>query len=212
MTRKVIGDPTSPLIATDNFIQKSKQAIQAAGWAPFHYPATTSDGPAIEPWRFYACFNEGRQQILRSLSEKQSSSQQRVWQEQGKIPALIAGAGAAIFITYLPEPTEGVSEEKAAKSVEINAEHLAATAAATQNLLLAAEALGMWTYWSSGGLFRTDAGKELVGIPTREHLVAIAFLAPPQESATVAEGKLREKRSPVDGWCKVISNLPQSNN
>jgi nitroreductase len=66
-----------------------------------------------------------------------------------KIPKLLAVAGAAILVTWLPDPpTSG----EVLELTDNNMEHVAATAAAVQNVLLAAEARGMFSYWSSGGI------------------------------------------------------------
>jgi nitroreductase len=210
-TRKVLGSPDAPFLAEPEFFQKVTLSIEVAGWAPFHYPSTASvrndKVAAVEPWRFYVLENEGRTRLLKVLANKQESSEEKLWREQGKIPSLLAGAGAAVFITFLPEVVSGASEEKALKATEINNEHLAATAAATQTLLLAAEARGLWTYWSSGGLFKTASGKALLNIDPAEQLVAIAFLAPADSSSNVSEGKLRDRRSPPSSWCRVISEV-----
>jgi len=55
-------------------------------------------------------------------------------------------------------------------------EDLASTAAAVQNLLLAATARGVDSFWQSPGVPATPAGRAALGVPDNEQLVAVVHL------------------------------------
>jgi nitroreductase len=84
----------------------------------------------------------------------------------------------------------------------MNEEHLAAAAAATQNLLLAGEARGIQTYWSSGGVLTSSTCFALCGIPRTQKLLGAIFMFPPQTDSTmeIHEGKLHDRRSTPASW------------
>ncbi len=63
-------------------------------------------------------------------------------------------------------------------------EDLAATAAATYAVLLAAHGRGLAGYWRTPGVLRTEAGREAVEIGAQERFVALIHLGwPRQEKA-----------------------------
>jgi len=74
--------------------------------------------------------------------------------------------------------------------------------------LLAAEARGMATYWSSGGLLRNDRIYELLGISVSEKLLASVFLSPALENfagkVEANPGALRSLRAAPEKWCRTV--------
>lgn len=110
---------------------------------------------------------------------------------QKKIPRLLAGADALIMVTWLPDPSSTGEPELSTNNIE----HIAATSAAIQNLILAAEARAMYTYWSSGGVLRDAEIFDFLGIPHTQKLLGAIFLAS-TEQATIepAPGANRDKR------------------
>lgn len=86
-----------------------------------------------------------------------------------------------------------------------NIEHIAATGAAIQNLLLASEARGWRSYWSSGGILRHPQVFGHLGIDTREHLLGAVFLSPEVvDQATVIQGGLRQQRGDTNSWARWV--------
>jgi len=108
-------------------------------------------------------------------------------------------------VTWLPEPENSSSEVEAERRALKNEEHVAATAAAIQNLLLAATARNIDSYWSSGGALREKACFEVCKIPEQERLLGAVFLAPEMPGREgVRPGKLREKRGTPEQWMTSV--------
>jgi nitroreductase len=86
-------------------------------------------------------------------------------------------------------------------------EHIAATAAAVQNVLLAAEARGMFSYWSSGGILGDVDVFDWLTIPRNQKLLAAIFLSSADAVYDALEpGGLREKRGSVADWSLTLRN------
>ena len=121
-----------------------------------------------------------------------------------KVPKMLNACGALVLLTWIAEERE----EDNSKVAEVNREHLAATAAAAQNLLLALEARGLGTYWSSGGALGAPEVFQKLGIATAEALLAAVFVDYPflsqQANVERIAGKNREKRSPAIRWSRRI--------
>lgn len=188
-----------------DFNTQVSAVVEAAGWAPFHKKVDKDAHlggslTSIVPWRFYildkaACCT--LLETLRALAEAHPDSKWgKAWGK--KIPRLLAGAGALVMVTWLPDPPEqGDTPELS----ENNVEHIAAAAAAVQNLLLAGEARGMDTYWASGGILGDGDVFTRLGIPTNQKLLGAIFLAPSgSPAAEVEPGGLRDKRGESSTW------------
>jgi len=192
-TRKIADGPAAgegeeTPCTSEEFANLLRAAVQVAGWAPFHYPRT----PEIpEPWRFYV-FDRVNLDILVQRIDSLMI---------GKLPVIFAGAGALVQVTWLPE--------QSAEKARVNWEHAAAAAAATQNLLLAAEARGMATYWCTAAPLASEAMFEECGIPTNETYLASIFLGRPltaeREARDGFSGKMRPRRSAAETtWAKWV--------
>ena len=202
-TRKILGDLHAPACIPPEFAAQVEQAIEVAGWAPFHLPANKvhrhSPLDSCVPWRFYALNHTSCLQLAHTLVDNAIGNSA----PESTIIRLLAAAGALVLCTWLPEP--GSSEH----TQQLNEEHLAAAAAAVQNLLLASEARGMQTYWSSGSVLKTAACFQLCNIPANQHLVGAIFLFPANTptNADIHEGKLRHQRGGVETWRSWIDLL-----
>jgi nitroreductase len=123
---------------------------------------------------------------------------------------MLAAADTLIMATWLPnrgaDATSLVSESQFAPTLA-NMEHLAAAAAAVQNLLLAATAHGLANYWSSGGVLRTDEVFDLLQIDRREILLGAIFLFPEKvpSGVEVVGSKLREQRTLPERWSRWVA-------
>ncbi len=144
-----------------------EQVIEAGTWAPNHR--------LTEPWRFIVVAGEARRALgeamARSLSERLSqpvgeTGRAQLEKERNKplrAPVLIAVAAA-------PSNDPRVVES----------EEVAAVAAAVQNMLLAAEALGLGAMWRTGDSAFDPAVKEFLGLPPEAHIVAFIYLGYPE--------------------------------
>ncbi len=179
------------------------QLLELAGLAPFHRACDESQRrgagmTGIEPWRFHVL--DARQCRRLRLAIPLENA--------GKIPAMLAAADQLVMATWLPNPpadsTGGQSDQLFEPTVG-NMEHIAAASAAIQNLLLAATAKGIDSYWSSGGVLRTNEVFGLLGIPTSQILLGAIFLFPAERpGAEVVGSKLRDRRSPVASWIRQV--------
>ena len=203
-TRKILAaEPT------DNPVSAAviDELIEAMAGAPFHYPAASEhrerlEDCAPEPWRAYTLDQDDCLALRRHLVENGDMS---------KVPDMLAAAGALVMVTWCPNPPgEGVtlSAEHRFAPTDTNMEHIAATAAAIQNLLLAATARNLASYWSSGGPLRHPDMFSDLGIPESEILLGAVFLSPreqgEQPEVQVIPGKMRDKKSSARSWARPI--------
>ena len=117
---------------------------------------------------------------------------------------MLAACGALVLVNWLPQFDAELVREK---QQQINEEHLAATAAAVQNLLLSLTANNLRTYWSSGGFFRSPLMFEKLGIPAHEKLLAAVFVdyGVSVEQAETIPGANHPLRSHFRKWTTEIS-------
>ena len=184
--------------------------IEAAAQAPFHYSASAEhrnrleDG-APEPWRFYVLNRKTCLALRKWLTASNDTS---------KIPDMLAAASVLIQVTWCPSsppPGSKLPPDSRFHASEINMEHIAATAAAIQNLLLNATRHNLPSYWSSGGPLRNPPIFNLLGIPADEILLGAVFIFPADieqsEQVQIIPGKMRDKRSENRSWCKILDRL-----
>ncbi len=226
-TKKLLGNASGaephPLDDSGR-LQEFDAGVQAclalAGWAPFHHGRGALDVDcqrAIpEPWRFYHLDRLACLTLLHKIDELLSPEDRR-----GKVPALLASAGALVIATWLPDveqpiletddPDSAAEKSKTNRKLEMrNEEHLAATACAVHNLILAAEARGLDSYWSSGGLLRDDRVRRYLDLSIHERIIGTVFLAPCHTNfanITVAPGGQRRLRTAPAHWCRRVNLL-----
>jgi len=192
--------------------------IEGAAWAPFHRRANeeihrTAELSAPMPWRFYVVEGWACSSLITWLERQADSHPDSKWSRawQSKIKDMLAACGALVQATWLPDPAEGrdaASGELAPAEPTMttnNIEHVAAAAAAVQNLLLAAEVRGWRSYWSSGGILRDPGVLERLGAGPREAPLGSLFLSPDvAERATAREGGLRDERGETHDWVRWV--------
>jgi nitroreductase len=140
-----------------------EQVIEAATWAPNHR--------LTEPWRFVVVAGESRKALgdvmARSMRDRLpqpngETAQAQLEKERNKplrAPVLIA-------VAALPATDPRVVES----------EEVAAVAAAVQNMLLAAEALGLGAMWRTGDSAFDPKVKGFLGLPPEAQVVAFVYL------------------------------------
>ncbi len=197
-----------------DFAAALRRCIESAGWAPFHkmiHKETHLRGKMISlvPWRFYVLKKSVCCAVVdqvRARAELQPDSKwSRAW--TSKIPRLLSGAGACVMVTWLPDPAENGGEPVLNEN---NIEHIAAASAAAQNLLLACESQGMYTYWATGGILRDDDVFDWLRIPRTQKLLGAIFVSPAEsvgEGVTIEAGSLRDQRGAVEDWSVWIDSL-----
>ena len=206
-TWKVLAPVEQPIVHSTETIQAGDQqvakAIATAGWAPFHYDRAI-DGIA-EPWRVHV-LNQARCRTLATEFRTMFPDAKPT----NKLPLMLSACGALVLINWLPQFSNGANAKgpkiEKEKQTQIDTEHLAATSAFVQNLLLMLTAQGLGSYWSSGGQFRELPMFEHLEIPISERLLAAVFVdyTPNNQQSERVSGKHRENRSPVERWKRAI--------
>jgi len=195
-TTKMLAD--APLPAPANR-ERIEAIVAAAGWAPFHKPAAKTHRDktgAIVPWRCHILDAA----TCRALREKRIAAG-----DETKIPRMLAAADALILVNWLPDPPKSESSTPFEGTLE-NMEHIAAASAGIQNILLAATARGVASYWSSGGALREPDVQQSLGIPGGQILLGAVFLFPTEAPGVEqAPGKLRDLRGPIDTWSQWVA-------
>jgi nitroreductase len=144
-----------------------EHVIEAATWAPNHR--------LTEPWRFVVVTGEAREVLgevmARSLGERLTqadgeTARAQLEKERHKplrAPVLIA-------VAALPSSDPRVVES----------EEVSAVAAAVQNMLLAAEALGLGAMWRTGDAAVDPTVKAFLALPPEAHIVAFVYVGYPE--------------------------------
>lgn len=146
------------------------QLLQLAVWAPNHH--------LTEPWTFTVVTESARDRLAEAWAEDvktQVDVSLSVDVQNKLIAAERAKAYRApvlVFVAVRPATGNPVTDQ----------EDLAATAAATQNLLLLAHARGLGAIWRTGKMARSEAVKTCLGIDPHSRIVAIVYLGVPQKS------------------------------
>ncbi|WP_421773247.1 nitroreductase family protein [Gracilimonas sp.] len=203
-TLKLRANPEKPLPVTkgEEFNRTIEQLIELAGKAPFHYQSAESYKKkkltGAEPWRFHVLDGKSCRKLLQSLNKEEPMKA-----SEG-IRQMLAAADALILSTWLPEKSRSLSR-RFHPNVK-NMEHIAATGAAIQNLLLAATDKGITNYWSSGGCLRKPKVLEFLGIPKQEILLGAVFLFPDEYPNTVQTktGKNAEARGKLTDYMEWV--------
>ncbi len=136
-----------------------EKLLGAAVQAPNHYKVT--------PWRFVVLTGDG----LKQLGEVMAAV------FHGKFPTVEASALDRERAKPLRSPliiAVGVDLPADPRVLEI--ENICAAAAACENILLAAEGLGLAGHWRTGDAARDPEIKRFLGLAPEQHLIAFLYL------------------------------------
>jgi nitroreductase len=140
-----------------------ERLLEAAVQAPNHYK--------VYPWRFVVLTGEGRNKLGDAMAASQHERHPEFPPEAfEKCRTLPLRAPVLIAV--------GVDKPADARVLEI--ENVAATAAAIQNLLLAAHALGLGAKWRTGEWARDARIKEFLGFEPDQHILGFIYLGYPE--------------------------------
>ena len=139
-----------------------ERLLSAAVQAPNHYK--------VRPWRFVVLTGSARERLGEVMAEAlrqhdPTATEEALAKERAKplrAPVLIA---------------VGADKPTLPKVVEI--ENVCAAAAATQNMLLAAHALGLAAKWRTGDAAYNSAVKDFLGFQADQTIVAIVYVGYP---------------------------------
>jgi nitroreductase len=140
-----------------------EKILDAAVQAPNHYK--------VRPWRFVVLRGEARRRLgdamSASLRERHPEFPQAAFDKAHDTPLQ-----APVVIAV------GVDKPSEAKVLQI--ENIAATAAATENLLLAAQALGLGAKWRTGEWATDVKVKEFLGFQPDQHIIGFIYVGYPE--------------------------------
>jgi nitroreductase len=140
-----------------------EKLLDAAAQAPNHYK--------VRPWRFVVLTGRARERLGEvmsvSLRERQPDFPQEAFDKAQTTP-LQAPVVIAVGVEKPSEP----------KVLEI--ENICAAAAATENLLLAAYAIGLGAKWRTGEWARDAKVKEYLGFEPDQHIVGFVYVGYPE--------------------------------
>jgi len=143
-----------------------EKIITAAGWAPNHYRTA--------PWRFIVLAGEARESLgevmaaslAGRLDDPENPECRQIVERERRKPLR-----APVVIAVAAIPSDGP------KVMEI--EELAATAAAVENMLLAAQALGLGAMWRTGPAAYDPEVKRFLALPEHAHILAFVYVGYP---------------------------------
>lgn len=164
-----------------------EQILEAATHAPNHHK--------VEPWKFIVLAGKARNELgeimAATLAEKLASTEQTnaqaiIEKERNKplrSPVLIV-----------------VAAEHATQPNILDIENIEATAAGVQNMLLAAEEMGLAAMWRTGdGVYDLNI-KKWLGLVPEDHIVAFLYLGYPAIEGQERRPQTIENKTTWLGW------------
>jgi len=173
-TRHSIGKVKPEAVSRDLI----EQLLNAAVQAPNHYH--------VRPWRFVILTGNGRSQLGEVMAQSMKA----------KFPQLTEEALDKERAKPLRSPVliaVGVDQPSEPKVLEI--ENICATAAACENILLAAHALGLAAKWRTGDAVRDPAVKKFLGFAEDQHIISFLYIGYPDVVPEVAPRPSFEDRT-----------------
>jgi len=167
-----------------------ERVLQAAVHAPNHHDT--------QPWRFFILTNEARSQFGEVLARALA-------RRLGEAAPNLAGLMLAERVKPMRSPVlivVGVVSE--AEDPMTRREDLQAASAALQNMLLAANALGLAAIWRTGEGAYDDSVKAHFGLQPSDEIAGILYIGYPDPSFGLAPTRQRDFASRTEwrGWAE----------
>lgn len=139
-----------------------EKVLAAAAQAPNHYK--------VRPWQFIVLQGDARRRLgnvfAQILRENHPELDENAYQKEARKP-LRAPVIISVAVRLPATPREDLIE------------NIAAASAATQNILLAAHALGLAAKWRTGTPARAPRVKTFLGLDADQPLIAFVYLGYP---------------------------------
>jgi nitroreductase len=155
-----------------------EKLLDAGVQAPNHYK--------VRPWRFVVLTGEARDRLGDVMSASQRDRKPDLPSEAFDKTRTLPLRAPLLIAVGVDKP----SEEKV-----LEVENIAAASAACQNILLAAEALGLGAKWRTGEWARDAKVKEFLGFSADQHLIAFLYIGYPEFTAEAAPRPSFEDRT-----------------
>lgn len=140
-----------------------EKLLSAAVQAPNHYK--------VRPWRFVVLTGEARNRLGDVMAASQMDRKPDLPQESFDKTRNMPLRAPVLIAVAADKP----SEEKV-----IEIENVSAASAACQNILLAANALGLGVIWRTGIWARDEKVKEFLGFAPDQHIVGFIYVGYPE--------------------------------
>jgi nitroreductase len=150
-----------------------EQLLSAAVQAPNHF--------RVRPWRFIVLSGEARNRLGEVMAQAHLQRHPDATEMDLNVEKARPLRAPVMIAVGVDRPAE-------AKVIEI--ENICAASAAVENLLLAANALGLGAMWRTGPAAREAAVKQFLGLEAEQELIAFIYLGYPE-----APGEFRERPS-----------------
>lgn len=148
-----------------------QQILELAHWAPTH--------GRTEPWHFFVYEGAALRQFGQTHAQLYWDNTPEEKRNEASRDKLITATEKASHLL--------VAVMKRSNNPKIPAiEEIAATCAAIQNILLGATALGIASFWNSGGMTHQPALKEYLGLAAEDVVLGLIYLGYSDE---IKEGK-----------------------
>jgi len=166
-TRRTVGKSTGDVPR-----EMIAELVEAATWAPNH--------KLTQPWRFTVVTGAARERLgavwaREAAATAEPAARAAVLEGEAKKPLR---APALIVVSTRTDANPVTAEED-----------LAATAAAVQNLLLAAHAKGLSAAWKTGKIVHNAEVKRFLGIEPSDRVIAVVYLGAVAKEETAARGR-----------------------
>lgn len=164
-----------------------EQVLEAATWAPNHH--------VTEPWRFAVVAGEARKELGAVMA--QSKIDRRL--AEGKTSP--EGEFEALQRKALRSPVIiAVAADSGERTGHAEHEDKLATAAAIQNMLLAAHALGLAAMWRTGDAAFDPAVRAHLGFSDRASIIGFVYLGYPAMEGNRSRHTLASEFTTWRGW------------
>jgi nitroreductase len=144
-----------------------EKILSAAVQAPNHYK--------VRPWRFVVMTGAGREKLGEAMAQSTKSSKPDTMDEELQKARSKPLRAPVVIAVAVDKP--GLTKAK-----EI--ENVCAAAAAVQNMLLAAHALGLAAMWRTGPSATDPAIKHFFGWEADQHLIGFIYIGYPEHELT----------------------------
>ncbi len=168
--------------------QQVVELLTLANWAPTH--------GFTEPWRFVVYSGDAVRRFYLDQAELYKRHEPPATFNSGKFEKQLHNGDNAshVIAVYMKRGSNPNIPEL---------EEICATAAAVQNMLLGAEALGIATLWSTGGMVLRPEMKDYLGLDDADKMIGVLSLGYTDEAPRPG------RRGPVDGktnWHRHANN------
>jgi nitroreductase len=154
-----------------------EQLLGAAVQAPNHYK--------VRPWRFAVLTGAGRERLGQVMGAAQARRVADLPAEGSEVTRALPLRAPLVIAVAVDKPSEP-------RVLEV--ENICAAAAACQNILLAAQALGLAAKWRTGEWALEPEVKRFLGFDPDQHLIAFLYIGYPLLAPTPPERPSFEDR------------------